>query len=132
LKRKSRPGALPPISSSIWEERARPLLTFLVEPRNWFELTVWARANKVGGYLLRNYLAYLEDKRQADAMAVRSRVSGEILWVWYLLEKDRSEPLYSGYEKVDPSQIYRKGDDTDAPIAAQTPLDEEEIEEEEL
>lgn len=132
MKRKSRPGVLPAVSSPYWNERTRALLNFLEEPRNWFELGVWARANKVGGYLLRNYLAYLEDSNEAEGISVRVKATGEILWLWRSKDPSAVEEIFPGYEQVDPSHIYRGcGEEADVVSSIDT-TSEDDLDETEL
>ena len=105
-KLKSRPACLPAQSSPIWAEKSKPLFHFLEqEPRNWCELVVWAKCKKVGGYLLRNYLAYLEETYRAEAVACQSRSSGKYLWVWRVA--GHRKPLFADYKEVPPEEIYR-------------------------
>lgn len=133
MRKKSRPGVLPAVGNELfWEERVRPLIVFLKEERNWFELAVWARSNKIGGYLLRNYLAYLENRGKAEAIAVRVRDTREVIWIWRIVDTSRPETaLFAGYERVDPKQVYGKEDEPTAVVLDDDAEIEDEIEEDE-
>ena len=63
MRRRPPIGAnIPPISDLSWRERCAPLLEFLDEPRGWDALKGWARLNKVPQFMLRNMVAWLEEK----------------------------------------------------------------------
>jgi len=99
---------LPAVSDDSWEIRSAPLKEFLGEPRNWFELVTWARANKIGGYLLRNYLAFLEDRGLAEAITVKVKNTDKYMWIWRLVPRSKAEEykLFLGYTRVDSREMY--------------------------
>lgn len=53
---------IPPSYDFSWPARCEPLLDFLEEPRDWKALEAWARREKVKQEMLRNMLAWLEDR----------------------------------------------------------------------
>jgi hypothetical protein len=61
-RRPQKPCYIPPLNDSSWPKRCDPLLEFLDEPRGWNALKGWARTEKVPQYMLRNMVAWLEEK----------------------------------------------------------------------
>jgi len=67
----------PSISDPYWSRTTAALRDFLTERKTWRELMVFARKEKIPGDLLRQQLAYLEDRRLA--MAVENPDGS---WLW--------------------------------------------------
>jgi hypothetical protein len=67
---------VPPVKSVFWLTACTPLEKFLQDVskenriRTWPELFAWAKANGVDQGLLRNMLAWLEEKRRANGTEV--------------------------------------------------------------
>ena len=53
---------VPTLGDPSWPSRCAPLLEFLEEPRNWEAIKVWGKNHKVTQYMLRNMVAWLEEK----------------------------------------------------------------------
>ena len=71
-------NSIPPLASTVWEGWSRELLAFLqVAPRDWASIEAWAKQTKTTGNVLRNMLAYLEEKRLISAAELEERV------VWF-------------------------------------------------
>src|SRR5258706_15802450 len=67
-------GSEPPCSDEFWRGGCVGLRRFLATPRNWDELTIWARDHGVPGHRLRNMLAWLEREGSATAFPARCRL----------------------------------------------------------
>jgi hypothetical protein len=65
-RRKESEDEMPPLRDKRWAAWSVPLLDYLGEsPRTWDDLEKWRRAQRVSGFLLRNMLAWLEDRHRA-------------------------------------------------------------------
>lgn len=58
----------PAISDPGWRSKTLPLLQFLSVRRTWKELNQFARTARLSGSLLRQQLAFLEDRKFARAV----------------------------------------------------------------
>lgn len=68
---------VPPIGDPRWSQWAKPLLEFLMTPRDWKALTEWSKKTGVGGNMLRQLLAWAEHNGKAQAYY---RHDETILW----------------------------------------------------
>lgn len=59
---------VPSIDDPRWTEWTRKLLDHLEEPRSWRMLRRWAKSHRIGLYLLRNMLAWLEETHRAKTV----------------------------------------------------------------
>ena len=66
--------SLPPSTDRRWRVWVLPVYEQLRQPTSWPTLKAWARTQRIGGFLLRNCLAWLE-----NAGAVVSTGSGDRL-----------------------------------------------------
>lgn len=98
-KRRGRPpkeDRVPPGGDPSWPILAEPLLAFLGSPRNWTELIAFGRQQRWSGTLLRNCLAWLENRGLTyplgEGKAVRWTRTG---WSTERPKDDGEDPLDS-------------------------------------
>lgn len=84
--RPSKEDAVLPVGDLAWEQTSAPVLVYLSEPRNWEEITRWAKQHKFNGTRLRHSLAWLEGKGQAKSFIQkvkneRGALRKKVFWV---------------------------------------------------
>ena len=87
----------PPLKDPSWAESAAPTRAYLSRPRTWAEMNAWRKAAKIGPFMLRHFLAYLEFAGQA-----RSFTDQEGVVFWVRVSSGRSEPPPSQAKAASP------------------------------
>ena len=75
---------IPRVDDDFWLDFCRPLCKYiLAEDRKWPEVTAWGKARKINGFILRNALAWLEEKKYVETYLPEPvELSRTGAWVW--------------------------------------------------
>lgn len=82
---------LPPLHDPYWPTVAEETRQYLCSPRTWKDMEAWRKTAKIGVYLFRNVLAFLEMAGKARPVYLDRR----IVWVQTGVIVPRSVPRLS-------------------------------------